>query len=100
MKEAVKLHMVCISSNNERQPVPKTFTLLSVPHSYITVHCLSCYLYKFNYALRLTGNRSEKSATLGHATYSPVRQTYAPSTKHTGANEKSHYLGLIGHFVG
>jgi len=28
MKEAVKLHMVCISSNNDRHSVPKTFTTL------------------------------------------------------------------------
>ena len=28
MKEAVKLHMVCVSSNNDRHPVPKTFTPL------------------------------------------------------------------------
>jgi len=28
MKEAVGLHMVCISSNNDRHPVPKTFTPL------------------------------------------------------------------------
>ena len=25
VKEAVGLHMVCISSNNDRQPLPKTF---------------------------------------------------------------------------
>jgi len=28
MKETVKLHMVCISSKNDRHPVPKTFTPL------------------------------------------------------------------------
>jgi len=28
MKEAVKLHVVCISSNNDRHPVTKTFTTL------------------------------------------------------------------------
>jgi len=28
MKEAVKLPMVCISSNNDIHPVPKTFTPL------------------------------------------------------------------------
>jgi len=28
MKEAVKLHMVLISSNNDRHPLPKTFTPL------------------------------------------------------------------------
>jgi len=94
MKEAVKLHMVCISSNNDRQLVPKTFTSLSGSQCYVTVHCLSCYLYTLNDALHLTGNRCEKSVTLGHVTYEylPVRQTYAPSTKHTGANKNYHYL--------
>ena len=28
MKEAVKLNMVCVSSNNGRHPVPKTLTPL------------------------------------------------------------------------
>jgi len=28
MKEAVQLHMVCVSSDNDRHPVPKTFTAL------------------------------------------------------------------------
>jgi len=28
MKEAVLLHMVCISSNNDRHPAPKTFSPL------------------------------------------------------------------------
>ena len=28
MKEAVKVHMVCVASNNDRHPVPKTFTTL------------------------------------------------------------------------
>jgi len=28
MKEAVKVHVVCISSNNYRHPVSKTFTPL------------------------------------------------------------------------
>ena len=29
MREAVKVHTVCISSNNDRHPVPKTFTPLT-----------------------------------------------------------------------
>jgi len=34
MKEAVKLHMVCIPSNNDRHPVPKTIT----PLHYTAIH--------------------------------------------------------------
>jgi len=34
MKEAVKLHMVLISSNNDKHPVPKTFT----PLHYTSLH--------------------------------------------------------------
>ena len=34
-----KLHMICISSNNERHPVPKTFTTLhSTSLSFTQVH--------------------------------------------------------------
>ena len=33
MKETVKLHMVCISSNNDRHSVPKTFIPLHYPLS-------------------------------------------------------------------
>jgi len=40
MKEAVKLHMVCISSNNDRHPVSETFT----PLHYTCQHFTSCHL--------------------------------------------------------
>jgi len=40
MKEEVKLHMVCISSNNDRHPVPKTFT----PLQYTCRHFTSSHL--------------------------------------------------------
>jgi hypothetical protein len=33
MKEAVELHMVYMSSNNDRHPVPKNFTSLHYPLS-------------------------------------------------------------------
>jgi len=42
MKEAVKLHMVCILSNNDRHLVPKTFTPL---------HYTSLHLTTFDYTL-------------------------------------------------
>ena len=36
MKEAVKLHMVCISSSNDRHPFPKTFTPLHYTFRHFT----------------------------------------------------------------
>jgi len=36
MQEAVKLHMVCISSNNDRHPIPKTFTPLRYTSHHFT----------------------------------------------------------------
>jgi len=38
MKEAVKLHMVCISANNDRHPIPKTFTPLHYK-PFTPLHC-------------------------------------------------------------
>jgi len=37
MKEAVKLLMVCISFNNDRHPVPKTFTPLHYTSLYFII---------------------------------------------------------------
>jgi len=46
MKEAVKLHMVLISSKNDRHPVPKTFTTLhSTPLHLSTLHFFPFKLY-------------------------------------------------------
>jgi len=46
VKEVVKLHMVCISSNNDRQPVPKTFTPLHYTSLYLsTLHFFPFKLY-------------------------------------------------------
>ena len=36
MKEAVKFHMVCISSNNDRHPLLKTFTPLHYTSPHVT----------------------------------------------------------------
>jgi len=43
MNEAVKLHMVCISSNNDRHPVPKTFT----PLHYTPLHLSTLHFFPF-----------------------------------------------------
>jgi len=40
MKEAAKRHMICTSSNNDRHPVPKTFT----PLLYTCRHFTSSHL--------------------------------------------------------
>ena len=47
MKEAVKLHMVCISSDNDRQPVPKTFTPLHSTSQHFTSSHLNFTLLHF-----------------------------------------------------
>jgi len=41
MKDAVKLHMVCISSSNYRQPVPKNFT----PLHYTSIHLSTLHFF-------------------------------------------------------
>jgi len=43
MKEAVNLHMFCISSDNDKQSVPKTFTLLH----YTSLHLSTLHFFPF-----------------------------------------------------
>jgi len=46
MKEAVKLHMICISSNNDGHPVPKTFTPLhNTCRHFTSFHLNFTFLY-------------------------------------------------------
>jgi len=49
MTEAVKLHMCCLSSNNDRHPVPNTFTPLhhTLTHSVTSLHVLDSIYFKF-----------------------------------------------------
>ena len=44
MKEAVKLHIVCISYNNDGRPVPNTFTPLHYTCRHFTFSHLKPYL--------------------------------------------------------
>ena len=43
MREGAKLHVVCVSSNNDRHPVPKTFT----PLHYTSLHLSTLHVFPF-----------------------------------------------------
>jgi len=43
IKEAVKLHMICISSNNDGHPVPKKLT----PLRYFSLHSSTYHFFRF-----------------------------------------------------
>jgi len=72
MKEAVKPHMICISSNNDRHPVPKTFTTL---HS-TSLHLSTLHFFPFKLYLSTLHYTSLPSALAEiHFNFPPLHFT-------------------------
>jgi hypothetical protein len=70
MKEAVKLHIVCISSNNDRHPVPKIFTPLYHTSLHFTTFVDTSFFSHLNFThLHFTTWRNNRDILILRAAY-------------------------------